>query len=217
MESIAATDFDFGVMILTSSFYTGKEFRTTPISGLGGVSARVDHVQNHNFMPHFGGSLFSTGGLFWLLTLDLWSRRPKLSINQVGNLWLLWPWNDDSLKNSQKKKITFCVIWSILSSYHKWYAPMYMAECWVLSMWTPFFSIGMWQTSALYLPSSCIMNDMPRWYALMLFANNEWLKSMLPLAVWRCKSGVGTCRNLIKACISSRVGFVETGAVERQW
>ena len=64
MESRAAADFNFGVMILTSSCYTGKEFHTTPISGLGRVRAQVDHVQNHNFMPHFGGSLFRTGGLF---------------------------------------------------------------------------------------------------------------------------------------------------------
>ena len=46
--------------------------------------------------------------------LGLWSRRPKLSINQVGSLGLLSSWNDDSLKN--RKKIAFCVIWS-LSSY----------------------------------------------------------------------------------------------------
>jgi len=36
LESIAATDFYFGVMILTSSCYTHKDFCATPTSGLGG-------------------------------------------------------------------------------------------------------------------------------------------------------------------------------------
>ena len=35
LESGAATDFNFGVMILTSSCYTHKEFHATPTFGLG--------------------------------------------------------------------------------------------------------------------------------------------------------------------------------------
>ena len=34
LESIAATDFNFGVKILKSSCYTHKKFRATPTSGL---------------------------------------------------------------------------------------------------------------------------------------------------------------------------------------
>ena len=97
VESIAVTDFYFGVMILISSCYTHKEFRATPTSGLG-ASARVDHFQKSPFKPHFGSSQYSTGGLLQLLALDLWSRSPKL---QVGSLGLLGPLNDDRLKNSK--------------------------------------------------------------------------------------------------------------------
>jgi len=46
---IAATDFNFGVIILTSSCYTCKELNATPNSGLGGASARVDRVQKLPF------------------------------------------------------------------------------------------------------------------------------------------------------------------------
>ena len=49
LESIAATDFNLGVMILTSSCYTGKEFRAKSTSSLGGASARVNHVQKLPF------------------------------------------------------------------------------------------------------------------------------------------------------------------------
>jgi len=49
LESIAATDFNFGVKILTSSCYTRKEFRATPTSGLAGASAQVDGVRKSPF------------------------------------------------------------------------------------------------------------------------------------------------------------------------
>jgi len=49
LENIEATDFNFGVMILTSSCYTCKEFYTTPSSGLGGASVWVDRVQKSSF------------------------------------------------------------------------------------------------------------------------------------------------------------------------
>jgi len=49
LESVAATDFNFGVMILTSSCYTHKEFRATPTSGLGGASAQVDRIRKSPF------------------------------------------------------------------------------------------------------------------------------------------------------------------------
>jgi len=49
LESIAATDFNFGMKILTSSCYTRKKFRTTPTSGLGGASTQVNRVQKSPF------------------------------------------------------------------------------------------------------------------------------------------------------------------------
>jgi len=49
LESIVATDFNFGVKILTSSCYTCKKFRATPTSGMGGASARVDRIQKLPF------------------------------------------------------------------------------------------------------------------------------------------------------------------------
>jgi len=49
LEYIVATDLNFGVMILTSSCYTGKEFHAMSTSSLGGASARVNHVQKSPF------------------------------------------------------------------------------------------------------------------------------------------------------------------------
>jgi len=45
LESIAATDSNFGVMILTSSCYTRKKFCAMPTSSLGRASARVNRIQ----------------------------------------------------------------------------------------------------------------------------------------------------------------------------
>ena len=66
--------------------------------------------ENWYLMPHFDSSPLRTGGL--LYSLNLYSRRSKLPINQVGLLGLLIPWNSDSSKNRvlQKK-------WSLFS-YH---------------------------------------------------------------------------------------------------
>ena len=72
--------------------------------------------ENRRFMPHFGGSPFSRGGLLSLVTLDLWSRRPKLSTNQVGSLGLLWPWNGDRLKTEKNRFLRNMV--PFLISYH---------------------------------------------------------------------------------------------------
>jgi len=44
LESIAATDFNFGMKIFTSSRYTHKEFCATCTSGFGQVSAQVNCV-----------------------------------------------------------------------------------------------------------------------------------------------------------------------------
>ena len=63
-------DLKFGMIILPSSYYTRKEYRAPPTSGVGGVSASIT-FENCCFMPHFGGSPLGTGGLLWLLTLDL--------------------------------------------------------------------------------------------------------------------------------------------------
>jgi len=49
LESKAATDFNFGVMILTSPCYTGKEFRAMSTSGLGGASARANYIRKSPF------------------------------------------------------------------------------------------------------------------------------------------------------------------------
>jgi len=49
LESIAATDFNFGVTALTSPCYTHKEFRAKPTSSLGGVSVQVNCVRKSLF------------------------------------------------------------------------------------------------------------------------------------------------------------------------
>ena len=92
-------NFKPGMNILTSSCYTRCKSRAPPTSGVGGASGRVDLVRKSPFYA----SPLGTGGLMQLLTLDLWSRRPKLLINQARSLGLLRPWNGDSLKNGKKK------------------------------------------------------------------------------------------------------------------
>ena len=91
-------NFNFGMNIFPSSCYTCKEFRTPPISCMGRAHSRVNRVQK----PPFYASPW------WLTTpdrsLDLWSRRPKLPINQVGSLRFLRPWCGDGLKSGKKKK-----------------------------------------------------------------------------------------------------------------
>ena len=65
--------------------------------------------KNRRFMPHFCGSPFSTGGLLQLLTLDVWSRRPKPKWKAWGShgLGMVTAW--------KQQKIAFCVIWSLFS------------------------------------------------------------------------------------------------------
>ena len=91
-QSIAATD--FGVMILTSSYYTHKEFCATPTSGFGRASAQVDCVRKSPFYA----SLWWFTVQYRRLTLayNIGSVKQKaymckLSTNQVGSLGLLWP------------------------------------------------------------------------------------------------------------------------------
>jgi len=87
---------------------------------MGVVTSILPTVRYHPFILHFGGLPLKTGDMLQLLTLDLWSRRPKLSTNQVVSLGFLWPWNGVRLKNS-KKKNRVCAIWSFfLISYHIW-------------------------------------------------------------------------------------------------
>ena len=64
-------DLNFGMIIFLSSYYTRKEFRAPPISGVAGQAHASIAFQNRRFMPHFGGSPLGTGGLLWPLTLDL--------------------------------------------------------------------------------------------------------------------------------------------------
>ena len=68
------------------TIYTRYKLQVHPFP----VWARRAHVsiafENHWFMPCFGGSLLGTGGLLRLLTLDLWSRRPKLLANQARSI-----------------------------------------------------------------------------------------------------------------------------------
>ena len=94
--------FIFGVMIFTSFCNTRSEFHAKPDSGLGGASTRVDHVQKSLFYASLWRFTIRYRRLTLASNLDLWSRRPKLSTNQVGTLGLSWPWNGDSLKNSKK-------------------------------------------------------------------------------------------------------------------
>ena len=107
LESIATTDFKFGVMILISSCYTCKHkmWWSSNMIDLCTLPDQTGSGCGPDF-PQFGSSPFGTGGLLQLLTLDLWSRSPKLSKYQVGGLGLLWPWNGDSLKTA---------IWSLFS------------------------------------------------------------------------------------------------------
>ena len=107
LESIATTDFKFGVMILISSCYICKHkmWWSSNMIDLCTLPDQTGSGCGPDF-PQFGSSPFGTGGLLQLLTLDLWSRSPKLSKYQVGGLGLLWPWNGDSLKTA---------IWSLFS------------------------------------------------------------------------------------------------------
>jgi len=78
--------------------------------------------ESYHFMPQFSGSPFSIGGLLELLTLELGSRRPKLSTDQVGSLRLLWPRNSDSLKKTKNPilcdKVPFLLSYHILFPMH---------------------------------------------------------------------------------------------------
>ena len=79
LESIAATDVNFGVMILTSSCYTGKEFRAKSTSSLGGASARVNHVQK---LPFYAS--------LWQLS-DQYRRLIIVSnVNCLQTKWEAW-------------------------------------------------------------------------------------------------------------------------------
>ena len=76
------------------------KLRAPPTSGMGGASTRVDLIPK---TPHFGGSPLRTGALLRLLTLDLWSRRPKLLTNQIWSLGLPLPWNGGKLKSDKNR------------------------------------------------------------------------------------------------------------------
>ena len=58
-----------------------------------------------------------SGGLLGLLMFSLWSRRPKLPLNQVESLGLLWLLNSTGLKNGKNSLL------SVFSypSYHTWW------------------------------------------------------------------------------------------------
>ena len=82
-----------------------------------GRAAASIAFENRRFMPLVGSSPLGTGGLLRILTLDLWSRRPKLLINQVWSPRLLLPWNGDKLKSDKKscfaRSAPFSHIWSV--------------------------------------------------------------------------------------------------------
>jgi len=63
LESITATDFTFGVKILTSSCYTRKILSAMPTSGLVGRARESIMFKNRHFVLHFGSSPLGTGGL----------------------------------------------------------------------------------------------------------------------------------------------------------
>ena len=108
---------NFNMNILPSFCYTCEEFRAPPTSGLGWASAGVDRV----WKSPFYASLWQLGtwGLSKLLTLDLWSRRPKLPTNLMGSLELPRPW---CLKNGKKTRLVrngpFLRSYHSLRSYH---------------------------------------------------------------------------------------------------
>jgi len=62
LEIIAATDFNLGMMILTSSCYARNSV-PRPLQVWVGRARESIVFENHHFMPHFGGSPFDTGGL----------------------------------------------------------------------------------------------------------------------------------------------------------
>ena len=88
----------------SSSYYTRCKSRALPTSGVGGARPALITFKNHHFMALFGGSPLRAGGLLRLLTLDLWSRRPKLLTNQVWSLGLSLPWNGGKLKSDKKSR-----------------------------------------------------------------------------------------------------------------
>jgi len=63
LESIAATDFNFVVMILTSSFSTPRNFVPHSLPVWVEQACRLIMFKNCRFMPYFGGSPFDIVGL----------------------------------------------------------------------------------------------------------------------------------------------------------
>ena len=61
-------DLNFDIIILPSSYYTRKEFRAQPISGVGGVSTCINRIRK---------SLFYAS-LWWLTSQD---RRLAVACN----------------------------------------------------------------------------------------------------------------------------------------
>ena len=102
-------NFKRGMNILTSSCYTRCKLRAPPISGVGGVSGRVDLVWKSLFYASLWLLTARDRRLAAasILTLDPWSRRPKLLTSQVGSLGLLRLWNGDSLKTAKKTRFSW--------------------------------------------------------------------------------------------------------------
>ena len=78
--------------------------------------------ENRCFMPHFGSSLFSIGGLPQLRTLDLWSRR---SLNCVQTKCEAWGSYGLGMVTTWKtaKNCVFRDMVSFLISYHIYCRP----------------------------------------------------------------------------------------------
>ena len=72
LESIAATDLNFGTIILSSSYYTRKKFQAPLISGVGEARAHIDRIRK---LPFYAS--------LWQLTAR--DRRLALASN-VGSV-----------------------------------------------------------------------------------------------------------------------------------
>jgi len=82
LESIAATDFNFGAMIFTSSCSCPEKFCALPSSAVLCLNLAVRCSVQEAYSSF----------LRWIWEVE--------GLNCLQSLGLLWPWNGDRLKNS---------------------------------------------------------------------------------------------------------------------
>jgi len=108
LENIEATDFNFGVMILTSSCYTCKEFYTTPTSGLGGASVWVDRVQKSSFYASLCRFTVQYGRL--ILASKHWICEGE-GLNCLQTKWEAWGSYGLGMVTAWKTAKKLCFAW----------------------------------------------------------------------------------------------------------